>query len=274
MSRFMRFLPLLALLMTPLAHASDDQPCAPSVIAAVASWAGIKGNLASWDADQDGLIAAASCKAMPNAPSTTIAAIAFDTKHEGPGADDGSKEQVVALVDADKVVAADRSTIEEDALTEVGSYRIDTAPYVLAPGMRAFGVVFTSSARGPSCPDASAEQELTLWLRDGNKLRAVLGTNLDGWVSAEGTACGAGTGDARSESAHLTIAVEKTAHRGFADLSLTATITQTQRKNGDYSDTGKRVERTVLTYDGTSYGNDMFRNFWYPKSVRQQWGLQ
>lgn len=272
MLRSMRLLPLLALLLMPLAHAGDDQTCDQGVIAAVATWAGIKGNLASWADDQDGLIAAASCKAMPNAPATTIAAIAFDTKHEGPGVDSGSKEQVVALVEAGKVVAADRSTIEEDALTEVGSYRIDTAPYVLAPGVRAFGVVFSSSARGASCPDAWAEHALTLWLRDGSRLRAVMGTNLDGWVSVEGTSCG--SGDSRSESAHITIAVEKTATHGFADLSLTATITQSQSKGGDDSDTGKRVERTLLKYDGTSYGDDMFRHFWYPKSLRQQWGLQ
>jgi len=267
MHRNVRVLPLLALLLAPWAHADDAQACDDRIVEAVARWGAVKGKLVSWD-QEDGLIAASACKAMPNAPGTTIAAIAFDTKHEGRGGDTGSKLQIIALVEAGKVVAAERSEIEEDALTAVGSYRIDTAPYRLSPDVRAFGVVFTSGARGPSCPDAEASDELTLWVRDGKRLRAVFGTNLDGWVSVEGTACGAAAGDARSESAHMTIAVEKTASHGFADLSVTAHITQSQRKDGDYTDTGKRVARTVLKYDGQSYGIDMFRNFWYPTSAR------
>lgn len=258
---------LSALSVAPVARADDAQSCGGDTVKAVARWAGVKGKLVSWNED-GGLIAAEACKVMPTAPGTTIAAIAFDTRHEGPAGDSGSKLQVIALVEGGKVVAAERSTIEEDALTAVGSYRIDTAPYRLSPEVRAFGVVFTSSARGPSCPDASADGELTLWIREGSRLHAVMGTNLDGWVSVEGTACSAGTSDARSESAHITVAVEKTSSHGFADLSLTAHITQTQRKNGDYADTGKRTARTVLKYDGQSYGIDMFRNFWYPTSAR------
>ena len=268
MRRIVRFVPLFALLLAPWVHADDAQACDDDVVEAVAGWGAVKGKLVSWDQEEDGLIAAAACKAMPNAPGTTIAAIAFDTKHEGRGGDTGSKLQIIALVEAGKVIAAERSVIEEDAATAVGGYRIDTAPYRLAPDVRAFGVVFTSGVRGPSCPDASASDELTLWVRDGQRLRAVFGTNLGGWVSVEGAACAAVASDARSESAHMTIAVEKTASHGFADLSITAHITQTQRKNGDYADTGKRVARTVLKYDGQSYGIDMFRNFWYPTSAR------
>ncbi len=150
------------------------------------------------------------------------------------------------------------------------SYRIDTAPYRLSPDVRAFGVVFTSSARGPSCPDANTGEELTLWVREGGRIRPVFGTNLYGWVSVEGDACGPGTGDARSEDARMTIAVEKTSSHGFADLSITAHITKTQRKNGDYSDTGKRTARTIVHYDGKSYGIDMFRNFWYSPAAMQR----
>lgn len=88
-----------------------------------------------------------------------------------------------------------------------------------------------------------------------------------GWVSVEGTACSLGIGDARSESAHMTIAVEGTSSHGFADLSLTARITKTQRKDNAYSDTGKRTARTVVRHDCKSYGIDMFRNFRYPRSA-------
>ncbi|KVE96382.1 multidrug ABC transporter ATPase [Burkholderia vietnamiensis] len=254
---------LLGLAITPSAYADDAQSCDSGIIPAVARWAGITGNLVSWN-EPDGLIAAAACKIMPGASNTTIAVVAFDTNHEGPNPDQGTKIQVVALVEAGRVVAANRSIIEEDALTAVGSYRVDTAPYVLSPEVRAFGVVFTSGARGPSCPDVSAEDELTLWVREGDHLRPILGTNLAGWITVDELTCGNGMIGARTESAHMTIAVEKTTSHGFANLSLTAHITQTELKADGFVDTGKRIRRTVLKYDGKSYGTDMFRNFWYP----------
>ncbi|MCA8234935.1 multidrug ABC transporter ATPase [Burkholderia cenocepacia] len=262
--RILRFAPLLALAAAPIAHAADSQSCSDETVTAIARWAGIaSARIATRDADR--LVVASSCKAMPNAPETTIAAVAFDSLPKSKNPDDSKKLQVIALVEGGQVVAADRSVVEEDAATEIGenSYRIDTAPYRLSPEVRAFGVVFTSSARGPSCPDANASEDLTLWVREGGRIRPVFGTNLYGWVSVEGDACGPGTGDARSEDARMTIAVEKTSSHGFADLSITAHITKTQRKNGDYSDTGKRTARTIVHYDGKSYGIDMFRNFWY-----------
>lgn len=254
--------PLAFAISTP-AIADDEQPCDDGIVAAVSQWAGIKGNLAPWN-DKDGLVAATACKVMPNAPDITIAAIAFDTDHVGPNSDDGKLAQVVALVEGGKVVAANRSVIEQDALTQVGSFRIDTAPYQLSPEVRAFGVIFDSSARGPSCPEAGADRELTLFVRDARALRPVLGTNLQGWVAIDEGTCGSGTDDSRSEDANMTIAVEKTSSRGFADLALTAHITRNQLQNQDWVQTGKRTKRIVLKYDGKSYGVDMFRNFWYP----------
>ncbi|WP_338639750.1 multidrug ABC transporter ATPase [Burkholderia pyrrocinia] len=259
-----RFVPLLALAAAPVVHAADNQPCGDDTVTAVARWAGIaSARIATRDADR--LVIASACKVMPNAPGTTIAAVAFDSLPKSKNPDESSKLQVVALVEGGKVVAAERSMVQEDAATEIGenSYRIDTAPYRLSPDVRAFGVVFTSAARGPSCPDADASEELTLWVRDGNRIRPVFGTNLYGWVSIQGEACGPGVGDASSEDARMTIAVEKTSSHGFADLSITAHITGTQRKDRDYAETGKRTARTIVHYDGKSYGIDMFRNFWY-----------
>ncbi|WP_321782714.1 multidrug ABC transporter ATPase [Burkholderia pyrrocinia] len=263
-----RFVPLLALAAAPIVHAADSQPCGDDTVTAIARWAGIaSARIATRDANR--LVVASACKVMPNAPGTTIAAVAFDSLPKSKNPDESNKLQVVALIEGGRVVSAERSVVQEDAATEIGtnSYRIDTAPYRLSPDVRAFGVVFTSSARGPSCPDAAASEELTLWVREGNRIRPVFGTNLYGWVSSEGTACGPGTGDARSESARMTIAVEKTSSHGFADLSITAHITKTQRKDGDYSDTGTRTARTMVRYDGKTYGIDMFRNFWYPPSA-------
>ncbi|AOR69746.1 multidrug ABC transporter ATPase [Burkholderia stabilis] len=262
--RILRFAPLLALVAASAVQAADNQPCGDATVTAVARWAGIaSARIATRDADR--LVVASACKVMPNAPDTTIAAIAFDSLSKGKNPDDSDKLQVVALVEGGKVVAAEKSVIEEDSATEIGenSYRIDTAPYRLSPDVRAFGVVFTSSARGASCPDADASEELTLWVREGNRIRPVFGTNLYGWVSIEGEACGPGVGDASSEDARMTIAVEKTSSHGFSDLSITAHITKSQRKDREYSVTGKRTARTTVHYDGKTYGIDMFRNFWY-----------
>ncbi|MBY8603650.1 multidrug ABC transporter ATPase [Burkholderia arboris] len=269
--RILRFAPMLALFAAPVVHAADRQACGDDTVTAIARWAGIaSARIATRDADR--LVVASACKVMPNAPETTIAAVAFDSLPKSKNPDESNKLQIVALVEGGQVVAAERSVIQEDAATEVGenSYRIDTAPYRLSPDVRAFGVVFTSSARGPSCPDADASEELTLWVHEGNRIRPVFGTNLYGWVSVQGEACSASPGDSLSEDAHMTIAVEKTSSHGFADLSITAHITKSQRKDNEYSDTGKRTARTIVHYDGKTYGIDMFRNFWYSPAAMKR----
>ncbi|WP_412024772.1 multidrug ABC transporter ATPase [Burkholderia cepacia] len=261
--RILRFVPLLALVATPAVHAADSQPCGDDTVTAIARWAGIvSARIATRDADR--LVVASACKVMPNAPDTTIAAVAFDSLPKSKNPDDSNKLQIVALVEGGKVVAAERSVIEEDAATEIGpnSYRIDTAPYRLSPEVRAFGVVFSSNARGPSCPDANASDELTLWVREGNRLRPVFGTNLAGWVNTDVShpVCSPGGSDDAIVSANMTISVEKTSTHGFADLSITARVDPPQRKD-------KRPIRTIVRYDGKTYGIDMFRNFWYPPSA-------
>jgi hypothetical protein len=245
------------------ARASEEQPCGDDVIASVAKWAGVKGKLAPWS-DDGGLIAAASCKAMPDAPDTTIAAVAFDTNHVGPNSGGGDIRQIVALVKGGEVVAATRSTIEQDVLTEVGSFHIDTAPYWLSPDVRAFGVVFDSSARGPSCADAAADQELTLYVREGRTLRPVFGTNLYGWVNTDPNSCGAGLEGEHDADAYMTIAVGKTISHGFADLALSARVTRNDQKSQQRLETAKYTKRIVLHYDGKTYGVNMYRDFWYP----------
>lgn len=66
------------------------------------------------------------------------------------------------------------------------------------------------------------------------------------------TACGPDTSDLRSESARMTIAVEKTSHNGFADLSITAHVTKMESDGDNHPDADKRTVRTVVEYDGKS----------------------
>jgi len=266
-----RFAPLLALVAASAVQAADNQVCGDDTVTAVARWAGIaSARIAARDANR--LVIASACKVMPNAPETTIAAVAFDSLPKSKNPDESSKLQVIALVEGGKVVAAEKSVVEEDAATEIGenSYRIDTAPYRLSPDVRAFGVVFSSTAHGPSCPDAYMENEMTLWIREGARIRPVFGTNLNGWVATAGTACGPDTSDLRSESARMTIAVEKTSHNGFADLSITAHVMNAESNDDKQPDAGKRTVRTVVKYDGKSYGSDMYRDFWYSSATMKR----
>ncbi|WP_314324187.1 hypothetical protein [Comamonas aquatica] len=97
----------------------------------------------------------------------------------------------------------------------------------------------------------------------------MLNTNLWGWISIVGTPCMMGEPLQRSEEARITLGVEKTSRHGFADLSLTAHVTQHEVRDGAVGQTRQRRVRTVLRYDGQSYGSDMFREFWYPASLRR-----
>jgi hypothetical protein len=256
----------IALLFGGPANAEDEhQACPDKVLATVADWAGIKGRLRS-EGQADGIVAGSACQAMSDAPGTLVVAVAFDAQPgKSPEDEDHQWEQVIALVDqrSNDVVAASHSTIEEDAITHVGSesYRIDADPIRLSPTARAVGVVFDSDARGASCADAYASSELTLWLREGAHLRAVMGTNLQGGVGLDGAFC---KEDVQSEDADMVVGVEKSVTHGFFDLSITAYR----------SGTHQRLARTVLKYDGNSYGFDMFRKFWYPDSVKKRWGIQ
>ncbi|OXI58096.1 multidrug ABC transporter ATPase [Burkholderia sp. AU27893] len=267
----LRLIPLMALVAAPAVQAANNQVCDDATVVSVAHWARIaSARIATRDANR--LVVASACKAMPNAPETTIAAVAFDSLPKSKNPDENNKLQVIALVEGGKVVAAEKSVIQEDAAIQIGenSYRIDTAPYRLSPDVRAFGVVFSSTAHGPSCPDAYMENELTLWIREGARIRPVFGTNLNGWVATTGTACGPDTSDLRSESARMTIAVEKTSHNGFADLSITAHVMNAESNDDKQPDAGKRTVRTIVKYDGKSYGSDMYRDFWYSPASKKR----
>ena len=258
----------------PSAHANEAQPCDGETVKAVADWAGVEGKLVSWDEELDGqwgLIAAAACKVMPNTPDTTIVAIAFDINHSGAPPLGGYEDllQVIALVEAGKVIAANRAIFEQAVNMIVGSnsYRIDTARYVLSRDVRAFGVVFDPFSPNEKCPDPIYGKYLTLWIREGEKLRPVFGINLDGWIRIEGEPCA----PRKSESARMTISTEKTASHGFADLAITAHVTQELCVDHGYcSVTEKRTARKIVKYDGKSYGSEYSSRFWWPHEVLQR----
>jgi len=239
---------LAILTALPKMYAEPEAPqiCSDEAIAAVAQWAEIPGERETIMER----VGASACKRMPNAPQTTIAVVAFEMppsgKHDYGDIKFRDWLQAITLIENGKVVAGNRSTIEEDSAISIGSgsYRIDTAPYRLAPATRAFGVVFNSDAPTPGAADASYQDELTLWIREGNGLRSVFFTYLYGITSL-------GPGGLREQEAHFaeartTIAVEKTSQNGFADLSITTRTTRTDSRKGE-------IARWIVRYDGKSY---------------------
>jgi hypothetical protein len=166
-------LSLLLLQSSPAHAAGENRECAAPVLAALAHELEVAHFVpAPSDDGKDpaGVVLASSCKRMPDDPRLTLAAVAWDARKED------SKALVIAVLDASTgaVVAARREDIDEDAATQVnnGSLRLDTAPYDLAPGVRAFGLDIFSDDR--SCGEGSLGPTRALYVREGKTLRPVL----------------------------------------------------------------------------------------------------
>jgi hypothetical protein len=94
------------------------------------------------------------------------------------------------------------------------------------------------------------EDELTLYVPSGATLKPVLHLAMHKYQALKGCV-GMPSEDMVLEDASLSIALEKTASHGYADLSVRAAI------EGEAAGKGKapraRVQRRVLRYDGSHY---------------------
>ena len=216
------------------AHAMGAPDCAPEDLAPVDAWLA-KHPWRIGATSPDARVAAA-CRLWPFDKRVLIVAAAYAQDKEQ------DKNLVVALVDtqAMAVHSAFQGVVLEDETWSVtqASLHIDTAPYDLAPGVRAIGVDVTSDAL-----DAPVRGGITatrsLFVPDGARLRLVL----DGFVltTSKKTAAGA----TETTSAKMAIGAHRT--HEFADLQVT-------RKTG--SGAAVRQERTTFTYDGARYDGD------------------
>jgi len=225
-------------------------------------------------ADSDAPLVAQACRVWPYDPSLALAAVAYPL----PGSDrigERALRLVVAVLDARdaRLLAVRESDLGEDAvfaLAEDGLL-LDTARYDLAKGVRAFGVVLRSSAPGASCPDGRYNDELTLYVREGEVLRPVLTSNLDFWARVEGEPCSWARGQRLvTEEAALTIGVEPTTHNGHADLRVMANVTRIESiTGGDVEATTRRRDSRIVRYDGARYDTAVLQNgfFWQQDSA-------
>jgi hypothetical protein len=263
----MRLLPsaLLALL---LAHAlptraAESQACPPGVLSVLGrelKAAHFAPSPNAFGKDPAGVVLASSCKRMPDDPRLTLAAAAWDAHEED------AKSLVVAIVDeaASAVVALHRDRIDEDPTMRVnnGSLRLDTAPYLLAPGVRAFGLdVFGDDA---SCGEGGLGPRRALYVRDGRALRPVLEglyVSQYAWLQGNQPRCSPpdDKAPAVSESYDVTIGLGEPGRGGWRDLALTVTAHRDDHKPSRLKPLHVRVP-----YDGRAYPLDA-----YDKAVGQ-----
>jgi hypothetical protein len=231
----------------PPVHAAES--CQAAVATAVAKSAGIKRKKST----QEDFVVAAACKLWPYDNKTLLSAIAFSTDNVD------EKVLVVAMSDAKsgRVINWHKTEVSEDAAVHVGegSLSIDTAPYQLAKGVRAFGVRFTSDAPGASCAEGVWSDELSLFIPTPESLEPVLqGLAMTRKEARKG--CFGDVPELVYDDAKLSLGLAKTNSHGFADLIVTARV---RREGEAVGSSGKAtIEQYTLRYDGNEYqGTDM-----------------
>ena len=242
----------IAVLAVPALAASERQDCAPPVLATLARQIhaehfvpGPRDN----GSDAAGVVVASTCKRMPGEPRLTLAAVAWETQKPD------TKALAIAIVDESNgsIEALRRDEIGEDAATQVdpGSLRLDTAPYELAPGVRAFGLDVASEDR--SCGEGGQGPSRTLYVREGRTLRPVLeGLAISQWWWLRGNQprCDGDPKDAAAaivEDYAVSIGLGAPGRSGWRDLVLTATSKRSDHKPG------RKPLHVRVPYDGRVY---------------------
>ena len=220
---------LAAVTLATGAQAAGEQACTAANLAPVDRW------LAKhpWKLGSTGPEArvTASCKVSSSDTNLVIVAAQYTQGQEW------DTNAIIALVDtrSRSVRAALQRVLFVDSGVGVNALRIDTARYDLAPRVRAFGIDQYQSAPHSAAADNYSGTQRTLVVQEGPVLRPVLEYYLDTSHHGQGST--------------WTIAIGRKASHGFADLVVTRTV--------DAARDGAPVvhERSVLHYDGVSYGD-------------------
>lgn len=211
-------------LVAASAHAANRQPCSASQLAALGK-AAHAAHFASRDQDPDGVLRDAACKPAPGAPGTTLAVVAW-----GDGPDNAVPGLLAVLDDASgRVLASLREDFVQDPLTDIRDdvLHLDTAPYLLAPGVRAFGVDIEHHD-GPRYADGGVDRSRALYVREGAAVRRVLDEiDMSTWTYVSDSVPAAASSPEEADRAvqhfKITIAIGPQVSHGWHDLVLTAT---------------------------------------------------
>lgn len=188
---------------------------------------------------------------MPSQKQITLAAIAYSSEKED------VKDLVIAMVDTAKgdVISSYHGEIEEDAALRIvsGSLWLDTAPYNLADGIRAFGLDVTSGYIS-HCAEGGMGASRTLYIQEENRIRPILQDLLmSHWEFTQPGMSTCMTGDTAQKNPivkeiTLSIGLGNTTTNGFADLVVTAVSSNSNGKG-----TKQKPFRHLLHYDGQKY---------------------
>jgi hypothetical protein len=239
MTRISAVLLLLMCLILALPSRAQEvaQSCDQNTLDAVGNFLNVNNFQQADYQNRANAIVAASCKAWPKDANIMLIAAAYMLPGDPNRTNDqADRHFVVAMVDTSKlsVVSSFKGTIVQDATLQIQShddFHLDTARYDLAPGVRAFGVVFAGGAE-PKAAEGWEDRYLVLFVPEGPKLRQVFMVPLE---QIQG-----------GDTSELSISVEKTRSHGFADLSITARSASGAKSGAD--------SRSVIHYDGRWYG--------------------
>lgn len=188
-------------------------------------------------------IRASACAYLPGAESTVLLAFAVEPAGYSQSTDYQLTRQIFTVsADSLRVVSSHEGSIDEDAANRVreDSLRFDLAPYVLATGVRAFGLRISAFLE-PKFSDGGSDDYLTLYVIEGRRIRPVLSDlSMRTWRNSE--AAEDRDDPCKTRTTTYVLGVAKTVSNGFADLLISAR-TSCRRK----------VLTHRLRYDGTSY---------------------
>lgn len=243
----------LLYLAASLAHARERGSCSPD----------IEDALRGFDPKKPivGEVVSAECKPWPGSAGKVLAAVMAFERGASP---ELRWVGVLALIDAKtlKLLNSRRFELEEDAVTRVGehSLRLDTANYALAPGVRALGLRYANSGPGPSAADASASDELTLFVPEGRGLRPVFGMSMERARAVEG--CLGKCPNAIWDTASFTVAIGPPGPKGWNDLRVTATVVRDGTVEPPTFDTTPHRFHLVYRYTGKGYALEASQLDW------------
>jgi hypothetical protein len=259
MSHIKKWIALFALVFaTGALAAADERKCNSEIYAAIERDLRLADFAEQARDEGKGFIVAQACKTWPYKPEWTLVALAYPTDgdhdadvQERISLGEGIQWAIITAIFDKKtrrIVHSDQRQIQEDAEIAIDdrSLGFDTARYQLADNVRAFGLRFTSAARGASCAEFFKSGRLTLLIPEGQSFRPVLGLYRQTAEAIVGCLnMPAPLGDNAHHYANLAIGVEKTPTNGFYDLRVTATI----------EEDGDRVKRehVIFRYNGKHY---------------------
>ena len=237
---------LLALCATSTAGASDalgrkGQLCDAEALALVGKSIGQQNFRPPSIDDDDTPVIAAACKALPNDKRIILVAVGYQLP--GEEADD-KKGLLVAMLDTQvgKLIHSYKTTIEEDGVTHLGSESLwlDTAPYLIAPGERAFGLVFTSDQPAPHGVEGWGNDELILFIPDADAMHPIFQLVLS-WQQQ--------IYQGPNVTHSYTVGLGDRASHGYKDLIVNETI-ETEAADGKVR---SEKRHHVVRFDGSVY---------------------